>query len=148
VDAVFGTGVAIRHAEVEQMKVAVSAWEGRVSPVFDTARHIRCFDVDGGVGRLAGEAELPSDEPQSKLKKLKELGVSVLICGAISRPLAMTFSASGIQLVPFLAGEVEEVVQAFAEGRLEGACFHMPGCCGRVRRRRGWQCRGRWESRS
>ena len=130
------------------MKVAVSAWEGRVSPVFDTARQIRCFDVDAGVGRLTGEAELSSDEPQAKLKKLQELGVSVLLCGAVSRPLAAILSATGIRLVPFLAGEVEEIVNAFAVGRLEGMCFHMPGCCGQARRHRGGRCGRRSEAKS
>jgi predicted Fe-Mo cluster-binding NifX family protein len=130
------------------MRVAVTAWEGRVSPVFDTARHIFCFDVADGFGRRAGETEMLSDEPQAKLKRLQELGVSVLICGAVSRPLAVMLSATGIRLVPFLAGEVEEIVQAFASGRLEGVCYHMPGCCGRTRRRGRGRCGRRWESRS
>jgi len=128
------------------MKIAVSTWEGRISPVFDTARHILCFDVENGVSRPAGEAEGLSDDPQAKLRKLQELGVSVLICGAVSRPFAAMLSATGIRLVPFLAGEVEEIVNAFAVGRLERACFHMPGCCGRPRRHRRGQCAGRRES--
>ena len=130
------------------MRIAVATWEGRISPVFDTARHILCFDVEDGVGRPAGVVEVSSDQPQAKLTKLQELGVSVLICGAVSRPLATMLSGMGIRLVPFLAGEVEEIVKAFAVGRLEGVCFHMPGCCGRARRHRGGRRGRRWESES
>ena len=129
------------------MRIAVATWEGRISPVFDTARHILCFDVEDGVGRPAGEAKELSNEPQAKLQKLQELGVTVLICGAISRPIATMLSSMGIRLVPFLAGEVDEIVNAFAVGRLEGVCFHMPGCCGRPRRHRGGRCAGK-ESQS
>ena len=130
------------------MKIAVPVWEGRISPVFDTARHIVCFDVTNGVGQPAGETELPSDQPQAKLTKLQDLGDSVLLCGAVSRPLAAVLSAAGIRLVPFLAGEVQEIVHAFAVGRLEGVCFHMPGCCGRAGRHRGGRCAEKWESQS
>jgi len=130
------------------MKIAVPAWEGRISPVFDTARHILCFDVENGVGRPAGETEVSSGDPQAKLKRLQELGVNVLICGAVSRPFATMLSGMGIRLVPFLAGDVEQIVNAFAVGKLEGVRFHMPGCCGIARRHRGGRCAGKGESQS
>lgn len=129
------------------MKIAVPTWQGRVSPVFDTARHVRCFDVADGTGRPAGEVELPPEPDAARLSKLQENEVSVLLCGAISQPVAAKLSAAGIRLVPFLAGDVEEIVQAFATGRLEAECFRMPGCCGRARRHRGGRCEKRMECR-
>lgn len=119
------------------MRIAVATWQGRISPVFDTARRIQCFHVANGIAQAAGETELTSDQPQGKIKALQELGASVLICGAISHPLAAMVSGAGIRLAPFLAGDVERVVVAFISGEVNGSCFHMPGCCGRGRRRRG-----------
>jgi predicted Fe-Mo cluster-binding NifX family protein len=141
-----GTAVAFSGLEAERMVVAVSAWEGRVSPVLDTARHMVCFHIADGVNRPAGVIDVPSDDPQTKLKKLQEAGAEVLICGAVSAPLAAMLSAMGLRLVPFCAGEVAEIINAFADGRLDGACYRMPGCCGRAHRRR-WGHRGRrwWE---
>lgn len=130
------------------MKVAVPSWEGRISPVFDTARRVLYFDVVDGEARPVGGAELPSSNPQARLRQLQEAGVALLLCGAISRPLADAVTASGLRLVPFLAGDVERVVAAFASNELGNVCFHMPGCCGRARRRRGGRCGGRWESKS
>ena len=127
------------------MRVAVSAWEGRISPVFDTARRLRYFDVEGGAGRAVGDAELSPERPQATLATLRRLGVDVLLCGAISRPLAALLLGAGIQLIPFVAGEVEETVAAFAGGRLDGTRFHMPGCCGMARRHRGGRRAGKWE---
>jgi len=72
--------------------------------------------------------------------RLKALGVETLGCGAISRPHAGAIAAEGIRLVPFVAGTVEEVVAAYAQGLLPGPAFVMPGC---GRRRRGRFGRGR-----
>ena len=71
-----------------------------------------------------------------------KLGVEVLICGAISRPLAEMITDSGIRLIPFLSGDVEEVIQAFLAGNLPNSAFLMPGCCGRRRRFRSGRGRG------
>ena len=127
------------------MKVAVPEWEGRVSPVFDTARHILCFEVGGDAIHAAGEAEALSDQPLGAIPTLQGLGVNVLLCGAISRPLAAMIAAAGIRVLPFLAGDVQEIVNAFAEGRLDGADFQMPGYCGQARRHRAGHCGRRWK---
>jgi predicted Fe-Mo cluster-binding NifX family protein len=123
------------------MRVALTAWDGRISPVFDTARHLQVVDVDGGL--LTGRVEEPLDEdlPDRRVARLAVLKVDALICGAISRPLADMVQTAGIQLVPFVAGPVEEVLRAYVKGTLPAAVFQMPGCCGgRGRFRR---CRGR-----
>jgi len=128
------------------MKVAVSTWEGRISPVFDTAREVVCYRVENGESHSADGAAFTSDDWGARLETLRGLGVKVLICGAVSRPLAEAVNSAGIRLVPFVAGETEEIVAAFAAGRFREACFHMPGCCGReCRRRRGGRGGRRWE---
>jgi ABC-type phosphate/phosphonate transport system substrate-binding protein len=44
--------------------------------------------------------------------------------------------ASGIQVKPFVAGDLREVIQAWLSGNLEQDAFAMPGCCGHGRGRR------------
>jgi len=39
-------------------------------------------------------------------------------------------------VIPFVAGGLREVIQAWRDGKLNGAAFAMPGCCGRRRQRR------------
>ena len=67
---------------------------------------------------------------------LKQKGVNVLVCGAISRPLASMVLSSGIDLIPWIAGDVEEIMKALIEGKISDPKFLMPGCC-RGRRRFG-----------
>jgi len=123
------------------MRVALTAWDGRISPVFDTARHVLIVDVEDGLSVRRMEEPLEEGLPDRRLARLAALKVDALICGAISRPLADMVQTAGIQLVPFVAGPVEEVLRAYVKGTLPAAVFQMPGCCGgRGRFRR---CRGR-----
>ena len=117
------------------MKAAFAHWDHRIAPVFDIARQIHVVAAESG--RIAAEAEevLADDLPLQKVIRLAELGVSTLVCGAISRPLQAMVAAYSIQVIPFVAGELREVIQAWLSGGLEGDDFAMPGCCGRRRRR-------------
>ena len=124
------------------MKVAVAAWEGRVSPVFDTARQVLLFEVAGQEIEAGGETPLSDEEPTCRVQRLKDLGVGTLICGAVSRPVAAMIQMAGIHLIPFVAGPVDDVLEAYVEGTLTTPVFQMPGCCGARRRfRRGRGCR-------
>ncbi len=44
-------------------------------------------------------------------------------------------SSYGIQVVPFIAGDLHEVVQAWLSDSLDHAAFALPGCYGRRGRR-------------
>lgn len=121
------------------MKIAISLWNGRVSPVFDVARQVVVMDAKAGKITGRREHDLATYTPAAKVAKLVELGVDVLICGAVSRPLAAIIAARGIKLIPFVAGASEQVAAAYLEGSLPGASFAMPGCFGR---RRGFWGRG------
>lgn len=117
------------------MKTAFAAWNNRIAPVFDVARHIHIVETESG--RIVREAreELTDDVPARKALHLAELDIGTLVCGAISRPLQAMVAAYGIRVVPFVAGDLREVIEAWLKGRLEKDVFTMPGCCGRGRRR-------------
>jgi len=118
------------------MKVAVAIWEDRVSPVFDMAQRVRCFSVDGVGWEALGETDIALGIGKDRVTRLADLGVEVLICGAISRPLAQMVEDANIMLIAFVSGEVEELMRAFCRGRLPDPTFLMPGCCGKRRRSR------------
>ena len=120
------------------MKVAMTIWDGRISPVCDAARRLALVAMGDGApsGGARIEEPLPADQPLQLLARLRELDVETLICGAISRPLAELITNAGIRLIPFVAGGEGEILKAFVQGRLDEPEFQMPGCCGRRRRRR------------
>jgi predicted Fe-Mo cluster-binding NifX family protein len=117
------------------MKVAITEWQGRVSPVFDVAGTVSIHTKNG----YEETAHLPHDCPQNKLHLLKDHEIDVLICGAISRRVREYAEELGIRVNPFVSGEVGEVLEAWKSGTLENACYSMPGC--RHCRRRQGQCK-------
>ena len=126
------------------MKVAVSTWNGRISPVFDASRQMVVLEVDGG--KIVGRHEEPLDEDLGrKVEQLVGAGIQVLVCGAISQPLAWMLVTRGLRVLPFIAGGVDEVTRAYLAGELDRPRFAMPGCCGRRMRfgggRGGHGCR-------
>ncbi len=117
------------------MQVAITVWNQRVSPLFDSARTIVVLKIEDGRVTDHSEASLDMTMPYSRVQRLHQLGVEVLICGAISRPLATLCASAGIELIPWVAGELDQVIEAFITNSLHDPVLTMPGC--RRRQRRG-----------
>lgn len=113
--------------------VALTIWNGRIAPVFDVAG--RLWLADGAERRE--HAIRNTTCLHARIAELKELGIDVLICGAISRPARMLAESRGIRVYGFIAGDREEVLSAWMRNELDTGLFAMPGC---ARRR---QCRRR-----
>ena len=122
------------------MKAAFAVWSGRISPVFDVSRRLLVVEVQNGTIVARTEEPLLDEHPIGKIRRLVQLGIETLVCGAISRQLADLASVQGIRTIPFTAGEVEEVIEAYLSGALPKREMTMPGCCNRRRRFRG-RCR-------
>jgi predicted Fe-Mo cluster-binding NifX family protein len=125
------------------MKVALPVWQGQVSSVFDFAHKLLVIELKNGGETDRQEIVLVEQSGPERAVTLKQLGVGVLICGAISRPLAEMINGSGIQLLPFVKGSVEQIVNAYKTGQLSQPQYTMPGfwpgARRSFRRRRCWK---------
>lgn len=120
------------------MQVAIPEWQGRISPVFDTANRVLLLQIEDGREAERREAQFAGMPPPLRVQRLVDLGVDMLICGAISRPLSSMCLSAGISIIPWVSGALDEVVRAFLAGGLPSPDFTMPGCYGqRMRARRG-----------
>jgi hypothetical protein len=117
------------------MKTAFACWDNRIAPVFDTAREIHLLEAEAGRIVRQTRETLPEDLPVQKALRLVGLGVGTLVCGAISRPLQGLVSAYGVHVIPFVAGELPPIIQAWLNGQLHRPTYAMPGCHGRGGRR-------------
>lgn len=113
------------------MKIAFACWEDRIAPVFDTARKVSLVEVMSGAVVSRKMVSLPDELPLRRASLLSDLGIHTLICGAISQSLQVLIVSHGIAVIPFVAGDLEEVIQAWLGGELISEKFVMPGCCGR-----------------
>lgn len=116
------------------MRIAIPHWQGRVSPVLDTAEHVLLVDVLDHRETARRDVPLVGDSPALRATHLAEFEPDVLVCGAVSRPLEMAIRAAGIDVRPHICGELDAVLRALLDGNLNNPSFLMPGCCGRRRR--------------
>jgi predicted Fe-Mo cluster-binding NifX family protein len=98
------------------MKTAFAYWDNRIAPVFDTARQIHVVEAESGQIVSETQETLSDDLPVQKTLRLMELGIGTLVCGAISRPMHGLVAAYGMQVIPFVAGELREVIRAWLSG--------------------------------
>jgi len=109
-------------------RTAIAIWQGFVATTLDFARTLVLVDmVDGKVmGRK--EIRLAARSPQAIAGRLESSHTRAVICGAISAPLLSAIEARGIRVIPFVRGDVEEVIRGYLEGTLTDEKFHMAGC--------------------
>jgi len=119
------------------MKVALPVWNGRISPVFDTAQRFVVVEFEGGEEVSRDSLVIPGIHFYDKARRLKEEGVDVLICGAISNHAVSVVCANGIRVIPWVSGNADEVLDSFISGALMDGRFAMPGCRRRMGRRMG-----------
>lgn len=122
------------------MKIAITIWETRISPVFDSARTLLVVDTQGD--EIESErVSFDARQFNRFLLLLRELEVQVLICGALCEGSAKILEAHGIEVLSFLAGEAKQVLECYLQGR-DLAAFSLPGCrwgiC-RQRRKSRWK---------
>ncbi len=110
------------------MKVAITVWGNRISPVFDSANTLLIAEIENG--QIINRYYEPfKPEISSKFaEKFKELDISVLICGAISEVPAAILAASNIECIPFISGSVFMVLESLALNKPIIPTFLMPGC--------------------
>lgn len=110
------------------MRMALTVWEDRISPVFDSATTILIVDIENQQVKNRRFVSLNSLEPSLLLEKLVAQGVSVLICGAISEFPANLIENSPIKLISFISGNIEKIIAGFSQGMPLPEKFFMPGC--------------------
>lgn len=131
----------LHHRRRWFVRIALPVWGNLLSPVLDTAARLLVVELpEGETAPERGKGErrevpLPPEPPPLRAARIASLGVEVLICGAVSRPLAWMLEARGMRVVPWVRGEVDRVIEAWQAGALSGPGFAMPG----------WgRGRGRW----
>jgi len=103
-------------------------WNDCVSTVLDFADCLLIADCESGTVHGRSTVDLAGTAMAEKVARLRELGIRVLLCGAVSRPLDRMIRAAGIEIIPFLRGRADDVLNAYFSGQLLEPGFILPGC--------------------
>jgi len=117
------------------MKVAITVWENRVSPVFDSACTLLIAEIKNARVMKKIYQHVNPDMPMQLVQMLHSQGVVALICGAVSEGPANVIETAGIELVPFITGDIEKVLETCLESNPVWSELKMPGCGRRVCRK-------------
>lgn len=115
------------------MIVAFSFSAHRIAPVFDTTRQLTILTIESDKAVQESEITFPQGSQTQKALQLSESGVDALVCGAISKQLQELVEGYGIKVTAFIAGNRDEIIQAWMENKLSSSHYKMPGCCGQHR---------------
>jgi len=110
------------------MRVALTVWKNRISPLFDAACMLLIADIEKGIiGEKRVEA-IKCESPYLKVGILNDVGANILVCGGISAFYANLIEARGIKIIPFISGDINDVLDAYVTGNINQKKYRMPGC--------------------
>jgi len=116
--------------EEDGMKIAIPMFTTRVSPRFDFASKILIAAIADSKVIDRQEFSLINLNPIRRNSLLCEHGVNVLICGGISTFAQRLAVGNGIDVIPMVQGEIEEVLNLFMGGDLTRAIIPVSSAKG------------------
>jgi len=111
-------------------RIAIAHWDGLVSPVLDSAAEVLVVDT-GSEPPERSVRQLGAVYMPQRVERLQDMGVDVVICGAVSNPLRHMMESAGMKVIPWTRGPVDAVLEAYLSGSLqdgpEAKTYAMPG---------------------
>ena len=109
------------------IRIAIPIFHNRVSPVLDTCTRLLIIDFEGKDGVERREISFDIYSQSERFEIVKKLNPDAIICCGISEVFDRMLQSAGIRLISGIAGDVEQVVEAFLCNRIDDPCFRMPG---------------------
>ena len=110
------------------MRIAIPVFQGRVSPVFGAAQRLKIWEVQENEINSQELLTISTVAPYMRPQWLKSQGVEVLLCGGIGQRMKMLIESCGIKVVPWVAGVVDDVLEAYLNNTVFEEQYLMPGC--------------------
>ncbi len=127
--------------------IALPVFGDRISPLLDEARKFVVLTVEDDAIIERTVVKINEHSAFIRIERLKEMGVTVIICGAISDALARFIVERELYLYSWLSGTIDEVVEQYMHDSMPATCRRYiqdttaPTVC--KRHRRGWQLQQR-----
>lgn len=107
------------------MDICIAGYQNRVATLLETATELRLYTLEGTNVVQGGMMAMPTAGACSLPAYLKSMGVEIVICGGLGKAVKDGFEAMGIQIIPWVKGPIEEVLEAYLEDRMDAMI--MPG---------------------
>jgi predicted Fe-Mo cluster-binding NifX family protein len=112
------------------MDICIAGYQNRVATLLETATELRLYTLEGSNVVRSGMAAMPIAGACILPTYLKSMGVEIVVCGGLGKSVQDGFEAMGIQVIPWVKGSIEAVLEAYLTDTIQ--TMIMPG---RVSRR-------------
>jgi len=108
------------------MCVALATFGDKIASLFESSNRFVVFQAP--LYKVDNSKTIPiiNNSANELLNLLKQHNVKILICGAISGCTRRLLNAQKIHVIPWITGDVKNVIDAFQSGRLFSSSFVMP----------------------
>jgi predicted Fe-Mo cluster-binding NifX family protein len=109
------------------IRIAIPIFHQRVSPVLDTCTRLLVIDYEGQTEVDRREVAFDMYSLSERFDIVKKLDPDAIICCGISEAFDRMLQTAGVRLICGIAGDVQQVAEAFLCNRLDAPRFRMPG---------------------
>lgn len=120
------------------MNIALATYKDRIASLFESSDRFIIFDSNKQEIQRPHTVLIRDNSASTLLHELKTHDARVVICGAISGCTSQMLEGQGIQVIPWVTGYINDVIEAYRNRHLTSPAFIMPGCRRRGRRGRKW----------
>ncbi len=106
------------------MKIAITRMGETVAPCFEYCATMAIFTIEEG--RVTDQLDFPlrSREPFDRVRLLRAEQVDTIICGGVTDRYEDLLKASDIQVISWVSGTVEDLLNLFLRGKLVPGSGH------------------------
>jgi predicted Fe-Mo cluster-binding NifX family protein len=101
--------------------IALSVFGDRISSRLDVAEKLMIVSADDNEVKKMQTILLQESNPINKINSIIELKPDVLICGGLTEVYAEKLKYSKINVIPWVQGNSEEILQTYLDGVLSEA---------------------------
>ena len=122
------------------MSLTLAAYDNLIASLLETANRFVVLDMAINITSLKRIVAISDFALPYLMQLLHSNHITILICEAINGCMYHTISAMGIRVIPWVTGNVDDIISAFKNNSLQQ--WVMPGCqnrfCRGKKERHGW----------
>ena len=100
------------------MQLAIPFFGNRISNRLDCSENFLFVSIENGIIIKCKKIRVLQKKPSALVNILNQLEVDVLICDGITEFYAQQLDNAHIQVIPWISGEVEDVMNKYLSGKL------------------------------
>ena len=111
--------------------IALPVFEERISPLLDVSEKFVIYEINDKKITQKAIVNINATSERVRIEKLRDIGVSLIISGAVSRYLSYIITECGLKHIAWASGPVDEVINLYLNNTLvtsrpaSGSCGGM-----------------------